>query len=110
MVLALMALRREVNNGGYDQFFRNSSRQFAPAVVDDLERIGCRRISKITQMALDALSLPELSVPAIEAAMMLPSAERDRALSRCDNLFCETTDLRGRLFAYIKKHQDGIQL
>lgn len=110
MVLALMALRREVNNGGYDQYFSNSSRQFAPAAVSDLERIGCERIAEITQMALDALELPELSVDAIDAAMAIPSGERDRALNRCDNLFYEADDLRGSLFAYVKKHQAGVRL
>ena len=32
-VLAVRALDREVNNGGYDQFFRNSSKKFAPEIV-----------------------------------------------------------------------------
>ena len=36
VVLAVEALEREVNNGGYHQFFTNSSREFAPTIVDSL--------------------------------------------------------------------------
>src|SRR2546430_12552301 len=40
-LLAVMALQREVNNGGYHQFFVNSSRKYAVTVVPALESIGC---------------------------------------------------------------------
>ena len=51
IVLAVEALEREVNNGGYDQFFTNSS-QFVPTIVDSLQRIGCERTAMITQRAI----------------------------------------------------------
>ena len=78
MVLSVMALSREVANGGYDQFFRNSSRRFAPAIVSDLVRIHCTELADITQQALDALKLPKVNVAEIEAAMARKSIERDR--------------------------------
>ena len=40
LVLAVQAVDREVNNGGYDQFFRNSSRRFTPIVVRSLQLLG----------------------------------------------------------------------
>jgi hypothetical protein len=67
-VLAVMALMREVNNGGYGQFLGNSSRRFAPAIVGDLVRIGCPEIADISQNALDSLGLVNLSIDGIEAA------------------------------------------
>jgi predicted transcriptional regulator len=109
-VRSVMALSREVNNGGYEQFFRNSSRRFAPAIVNDLVRIGCTEIADITQQALDALELPpKLSAEAIEAAMATESVQRKRALERCDVLFYEKGELFERLFAYVKAHQEGIR-
>ena len=108
MVLSVTGLSREVNNGGYNQFFRNSSRGFAPAIVHDLVRIGCPEIADITQQALDALDLPKLSVAEIEAAMARESVQRDRALKRCDIAFYEQGKLSERLFAYVKVHQAGI--
>ena len=95
MLLSVMALLREVNNGGYDQFFRNSSRRFAPAIVDDLVRVGCAEIADITQQALDSLNLPELTVAAIEAGMGTESTSRDRALQRCDIAFYSQTEVWG---------------
>lgn len=110
MVLSVLALEREVNNGGYDQFFRNSSRRFAPMIVNHLVMIGCPAIADITQEALDSLDLPELSVPAIEAAMKTEGENRGRRLNRCDLAFYEKTGLLERLFLYVKAHQDGIQI
>jgi hypothetical protein len=81
MLLSVMALLREVNNGGYDQFFRNSSRQYAPAIVRDLTGIGCSEVADITQQALDSLNLANLTVAAIEVAMATESA--DAAIQPC---------------------------
>jgi len=110
MVLSVMALSREVGNGGYDQFFRNSSRRFAPAMVSDLVRIGCPEIADITQLALDALDVPKLGAAEIEAAMAAENGQRDRALRRCDIAFYERTELSERLFTYARAHQDGIKI
>jgi hypothetical protein len=55
MVLSVMALSREVGNGGYKQFFRNYSRRFGPAIVEDL---------------------PKLNVAEIEAAMARENVQR----------------------------------
>jgi hypothetical protein len=49
VILAVEALEREVNNGGYHQFFINSSRQFVPIVISALQRIGCKKTAAITQ-------------------------------------------------------------
>lgn len=60
LVLAVMALQREVNNGGYSQFFTNSSRRFVPIIVDSLRRIGCVRTGPITTRAITALRIQNL--------------------------------------------------
>lgn len=109
-VLSVLALSREVGNGGFDQFFFNSSRRFAPAIVSDLVRIGCIELADITQRALDALQLPELSVASIEAAMQTENEERTRALNRCDIAFYGTGGAYEQLLAYVKAHKDGIRL
>ena len=79
-VLAVTALDQEVNNGGYDQFLRNSSRVFAPIVVESLLRVGCKRRARITERALEALRLPTLTVRKIDAVMRNESTERDQEL------------------------------
>ena len=96
IVLSVRALEREVNNGGYDQFFLNSSRVHAPAIVRDLLRIGCTEMADITRRALDAEHLD--------------GEARTRALERCDVEFYERAQLSNPLFVYVKKHQDGIKI
>jgi len=110
-VLAVRALDREINNGGYDQFFRNSSKKFAPEIVQSLTRIGCRRTAKITQRAIKALHSGLLTVARIDAAMRKTNEERDRELARCDELFYSTPQgIPSRLYAFIKANRGRIRL
>lgn len=109
-VLSVLALNREVDNGGFDQYFFNSSRQFAPVIVADLVRIGCVELADITQRALDALNLPDLTVASIEIALKTESTERTRVLNRCDIAFYNTGGVYDHLLAYVKAHKDAIRL
>ncbi|MBI5479375.1 MAG: DUF4375 domain-containing protein [Deltaproteobacteria bacterium] len=112
VVLAIEALEREVNNGGYDQFFRNSSKAFAPNIVGALDRIGCPACARITAAALAALPLAgPPTEAAIDRAMAEDSASRSDALSACDaDYFRNTEDIAGRLFAFLKANHQSIQL
>ena len=111
IVLAVEALEREVNNGGYDQFFVNPSREFAATIVESLLRIGCPRSAKITQRAINALRCSDLTVGAIETAMATDSKRRDEKLSRCDELYCKSREpVAERLFAFIKTNKALISL
>jgi Domain of unknown function (DUF4375) len=75
LVLAVMALEREVNNGGYHQFFLNSSHRFAAVILDYLGRIGCTATEAITGRAIAALELPELSAQAVSATNPHPESQ-----------------------------------
>jgi hypothetical protein len=110
VVLAVEALEREVNNGGYSLFFENSTREFAPIIVQALVRIGCPRTAEITQRALDALHLPTLSVEAIEAALAGDNVSEED-LNRCDQSYYKgPEDIAGQLFAFIKTNKNAITL
>jgi hypothetical protein len=109
IILAVEALEREVNNGGYSLFFENSSRVFAPVIVQALARIGCPRMAEITQKAIDALHLPSLTVEAIVAAA--GGKEREEDLNRCDDSYYNAgEDIANQLFAFIKTNKDAISL
>src|SRR5262245_14622428 len=56
-VLAVEALEREVNNGGYSQFFGNSSHEFAPMIVTAMRAIGCPKTADITRDAIAVLGV-----------------------------------------------------
>jgi hypothetical protein len=110
-VLAVEALEREVNNGGYSQFFTNSSAEHCLNIVIGLERIGCPKTADITKQALNALNVPRLNAETIHASMATESDARDDALSECDDLYYDSgEDIAGQLFAFIKINKSAIKL
>jgi len=110
LVLAVMALNREVNNGGHHQFFVNSSCKFAPIIVQCLRRIHCDATAAITERAIAALGLPALSVEAASAAIRIENDARDEILDACDREFYQLDEITPKLFDFVQAHQDQIQL
>lgn len=109
IVLAVEALEREVNNGGYEQFFVNSSREFAPTVVGALQRIGCKKTATITQRAIKALSIADVTLEAIDAAMAGADEQRLAKLNRCNDSYYKSAEpIADRLFAFIKANKASI--
>ncbi|MHC4144841.1 MAG: DMP19 family protein [Planctomycetota bacterium] len=109
-ILAVEALEREVNNGGYDQFFINSSKEFAPIIVDVLNRIGCAETAALTQEAIDALGVEgSLTVEAIDRVMGQESDQRHEKLNACDNTYYSVAgDLSELLLGFIKRNKERI--
>ena len=111
VVLAVEALEREVNNGGHDQFFVNSSREFAPIIVGALQRIGSKKTANITRKAIEALGIRDLKSDAIEAVMGTRDEKRLAKLNGCDESYYKSTEaIVDRLFAFIKANQASINL
>jgi hypothetical protein len=110
-ILAVEALEREVNNGGYDQFFRNSSREYVGSIVHALERIGCIKAAKVTQTAINALNAPSLDVEAIDIVMTKESRRRRGKFETCDAAYFENDEpIAERLFEFIKRNKDSIRI
>jgi hypothetical protein len=110
-VLAVEALEREVNNGGYGQFFLNSSREFVSTIVDSLQRIDCPKTAKITRRAIKALGISNLKAENIEAVMAGDDKRREKKLEQCDAAYHASAEpIADRLFAFIKASKAGIRL
>lgn len=111
VILVVEALEREVNNGGYHQFFINTP-EYAAAVVDALTRIQCPATGELTKAAIDALGLEgEPTAEAIEPVISKENEERDRKLCQLDGEYYEGTEnIVGRLFEFIEANQDKISL
>ena len=106
MVLAIEGLEREVNNGGYSQFFINSSREYVPMIVDSLVSIKCPRTAEITQMAIDALKVSSLAPEQVEAAMAKDDEDRDAKLEEYTQMYFSASEaIAEDLFEFIKKHR-----
>ena len=110
LVLAVMALQREVNNGGYSQFFTNSSRRFVPIIVDSLRRIGCVRTEPTTTRAITALGIPNLDPDAVSDAALNAGSAAIKMLDALDQEFYKIDEIEDRLFEFIETHQSNIQL
>ena len=113
VIVAIEALEREVNNGGYSQFFVNSSNQYAGEIVEALETIDCPRVAATTRRAMAALALEgDVSPSAIEAKLVDDDDELEETLSQCDQEFYANADedIARRLFSYIKANRTEISL
>ena len=113
IVLVIEALEREVNNGGYNQFFVNSSREYTANIVDALIAIGCPKTARLTQKAIDALGLTDLSnLEEIEDAACDTTDVQDERLSQLDEIYyCgEEEPIADKLFEYIKQNRSAISL
>ena len=108
-VLAVEALEREVNNGGFDQFFVNTP-EHAGVIVEALKAIQCPRTAEITHRAVEALGIKgPITRAAIEKVIYEDNPERGKVLSACDGEFYEYPEIISyRLFEWIKLHRDKI--
>lgn len=91
-VLSIEALEREVNNGGYSQFFFNTERDVVKEVATALEKIGRGDLADLTTRAIKGKS-------------------DDDELERCDSRYFEMAgDLSSALLQFIKNAQSKITL
>ena len=109
-LVAIMALQREVNNGGYHQFFVNSSCKYALTVVPALESIGCETTAALTQRALAALNVQPATLRAIEESILKPNPERDEALDALDKEFYKSFEIEPKLLAFVESHRQAFVL
>lgn len=107
IVMAAVALVREVNNGGFDQFFRNSSARWAGFAPDAWLHIGRKDAARIAKRALRAAG--GFRTPAdFEARMSRPNLRRDDRLGECDIEFCQLAGLPESVLAYARSHPHGL--
>lgn len=110
-ILAIEALEREVNNGGYGQFFINSSQEYGPIIVDALLRIGCPKTASITQKAVDIVKQIPITEDEIESGTWIKNKERNDLFCECDKLYFERPEnIEECLFAFIKANRGMIKL
>jgi hypothetical protein len=110
VILAVEALERDVNNGGYSQFFANSG-EYASIIVNSLLSIRCPETASITEDAIEALGLQDFSLEVIETACESEDDAREERLDECDGLYYGTgEDIAGQLFEFVRANKDAIQL
>jgi hypothetical protein len=110
VVLAVEALEREVNNGGYNQFFLNSSNEFTPFIVEALELIGCPKCAATTNSAIAVLNLsaPFAGKTVDESSSSLEDLLEKRLDEADTQYYANDENIAESLFAYIEKHSNEI--
>ncbi len=102
-------LEREINNGGFNQYFVNSSGDFAHETILSLKAIGADKTADILQKAIN--QFPDKRVPKdrdtrIETVEQIQDTAND-AWEELDQKFFEyQDDLNSLNLDFVKKHQD----
>lgn len=107
--LAVLALFSEVNNGGYRQFFWNSSRRFAPTIVNSLKRIECERTAELTSWAIAALHLKEITVDQITEEIKRENSDRNAELETLSRRFYSFDEITPQLLRFVVTERARIQ-
>ena len=106
---AIWAVESEVNNGGFSQYFYNSSAETAPFVEQALQAVGAPRTADICKRAI-SVAFPD-GLPATDDAIVAAAADfSDAILAALEPLdqefFAYPHDLTQLLFAYVSKYPD----
>lgn len=111
-ILAVEAMEREVNNGGYHQFFLNSSGEYAGILPGALERIGCPLAAKMAKEALGHLKIEgEITKDKIDTALDRLGDKLEKDLGKIDVRYYENTEpIAEKLFAYIAANKNKVSL
>jgi hypothetical protein len=109
-VLAIEALEREVNNGGYGQFFINSSHDYLDVIVEALEAVRCLRVAALTRRAIEALGIDgAVTGEKAEAVVLRDDAAVREALAACDTgYYADAEPIADLLFAWIKENRSAV--
>jgi len=112
IVLAVEAMEREVNNGGFHQFFLNSSDEYAPILVSVLEEIGAVKTAEIADHAARALgAVPDWAPERYELAASKANESTLAELSACDDAYYSSGEaIADILFEFIKANKADINL
>lgn len=104
-------LEAEVNNGGFEQYFSNSSGRLAPQAPAALRAIGAVQMATIVDEAIAALGadFPWLDdEERQERATDLPPETVEQIEALEQRFFSYPDDLTALLYAYVGSHRDDI--
>lgn len=102
-------LEAEVNNGGFSQFFYNSSGDFAGELVVVFQTIGAVKTAQLCQRAVDALGETAFADWSERQKLLAEvDDETEEILGACDDTFYDyEEDLAALNQAYVLSHRDA---
>ena len=105
-------LEREVNNGGFEQYFINSSGDYAYETLDSLNEIGAHRTAEILQRALDIFPDSNAQKHREERIKVITQLLSGSAVwDKLDDEFLRYEDNLNELnIEFIRKHHDQFKV
>ncbi|NJK97501.1 MAG: DMP19 family protein [Bacteroidales bacterium] len=105
-------LEREINNGGFNQFYYNSSGDFSHETIDALIKIGANKTAEIVTKANS--QFPDNKVPKdrTERQVILEQIEEkaNEIWESCDNDFYKYEDkIGGLLIEFVKANKTDFE-
>lgn len=110
IIYIVQTLEQEVNGGGFDQYFYNSSGDLANEAVAALIAIGAKKSAKICKKALKVFggSLPTDRTERQDHMDKKANSRTEAKLEKCDNDFYEYQDSIERLcYEFIEENSDS---
>jgi hypothetical protein len=106
---SIWAVESEVNNGGFSEYFRNTSSETAGFVAEALDEVGAPNTASICRRAIEAAfpsGLPASPEAVTSAASRFP-IETQGKLNALDQEFFEYPhNLTDLLYAYVCEHPE----
>ena len=107
IIYITQTLEQEVNNGGFSQFFYNSSGDFANELTDAFTAIGALKTVAICEQALSPFKGP-VPTDRTKRQAMLDRMRADKLWTKCDDAFYEyEEDLEDLNRSYILAHPES---
>ena len=107
IIYVTQTLEQEVNNGGFSQYFYNSSGDLANELVDAFTAIGAHKTAAICKNALSAFK-GAVPTDRTERQAMLDRMRADKLWTKCDDAFYEyEEDLEDLNHSYILAHPES---
>ena len=106
---AIWDLESQVNNGGFAQYFSNSSSESVPFVVQALETVGAKKAANICKLAIVSAfpaGLPQTPEAISSAASTLPETTEEELNALDQEFFGYPDNLTDLLFAYVSRHPE----
>ncbi len=102
-VFAIQWYTGEVNNGGHNQFYYNSTGIVWQDALKGFQEIGHKRAYEILKASIERIG----SFPSMDRPIRQEQLEKSNAdFNDLDNEFYELTDLDESIMAYINCHKD----
>ncbi len=104
---AIWELESQVNNGGFDQYFRNSDSDIIAYAPEALKQIGATACAEIVKAAISTIApIPaedDARIDALDAAL---EADEEMLEELDSQFFSYPDNLTELLFAFVARNQD----